>query len=75
MQGLFRKQMTSVGLMVASFHNPRKGGTYRIIEEEQQLGKENLPFLQGQILAAANPINFNFNSLLKQDSKKKKKKN
>lgn len=72
--GLFRKQMTSLELVVASFHNLWKRRTYRIISEEQQLEKEDLPFLPGKILAAVIPIYFNCKVLLKRDLKKRKEK-
>ena len=73
LMGLFRKQMTTLELVVASFHNLWKRRTYQIINEDQQLEKEDLPFLSGKILAAVIPIYFNCNLLLKQDLKKKKK--
>lgn len=74
LMGLFRKQMTSLELVVASFHNLWKRRAYRIISEEQQLEKEDLPFLPGKILPAVIPIYFNCNVLLKQDLKKRKEK-
>jgi len=53
--GLFRKQMTSLELVVANFHNLWKR-TFRIINEEQLLVKEDLSIPQGKILAAVIPI-------------------
>lgn len=54
--GLFRKQMTSLELVVASFHNLCKRITFRIINEEQPLVKEDLSIPQGETLAAVIPI-------------------
>lgn len=65
--------MTSLELMVASFCNLWKRRTYRNINKEQQLEKEDLPFLQGRILAAVIPIYFNYSSLLNQRFKEGKK--
>lgn len=54
--GLFRKQMTSLELVVANFHNLGKRRTFRIINEEQPLIKEDLSIPQRKILAAVIPI-------------------
>ena len=56
LMGLFRKQMTSLELVVANFHNLWKRRTFRIINEEQLLVKEDLSIPQGKILAAVIPI-------------------
>jgi len=44
--------MTSLELVVANFHNLWKRRTFRIINEEQLLVKEDLSIPQGKILAA-----------------------
>ena len=56
LMGLFRKQMTNLELVVASFHNLWKKRTFRIINEEQLLVKGDLSIPQGKILAAVIPI-------------------
>ena len=56
LMGLFRKQMTSLKLVVANFHNLGRRRTFRIINEEQPLIKEDLSIPQRKILAAIIPI-------------------